>query len=67
MYVRTYNYYHYTYNIHMQLVYFMMIMLASYILGPSRLTIGLCSVHTIDAAVDISPVNEYSSIKVQVC
>ena len=27
--------------------------------------IGLCSGHTIDAAVDTSPVNEYSSIKLK--
>ena len=32
----------------------------------SRLAIGLCSVHTIDATVDASPVNEYSSIELQI-
>ena len=32
-------------------------------LSPSKLVIGLCSVHTIDAAVIASPVNEYSTIK----
>ena len=34
---------------------------------PCRLAIGLCSVHTINAAVDTLPENEYSSIKLQVC
>ena len=32
-----------------------------------RLAIGLCSVHTINAAVDALPVNEHSSIKLQIC
>ena len=61
--VHTYIYYHYTYNINTQLIYYMMIICwyswLSCILSPSRLAIGLCSVHTIDAAVDASPVNEY--------
>ena len=35
-------------------------------LSTSRLAVGLCSVHTINAAVDASPVNEYSSIKLQI-
>ena len=29
---------------------------------PSKLAIGVCSVHTIDAMVNVSPVNECSSI-----
>ena len=33
--------------------------------APSRLAVGLCSVHTIDAAVDTSLVNEYSSMKLR--
>ena len=32
-----------------------------------RMEIGLCSVHKTDAAIDASPVNEYSSIKLQIC
>ena len=39
----------------------------SYILCLSYpLAIGLCSVHTINAAVDALPVNEYSSMKLQI-
>ena len=39
----------------------------SCILASSRLAIGLCSVHTINAAINASPVNEYSSIKLHIC
>ena len=36
-------------------------------LASSGLAVGLCSLHTIDAVINASPVNEYSSIKLQLC
>ena len=32
-----------------------------------QLAIGLCNVHTTNAEIDASPVNECSSIKLQIC
>ena len=64
--VHTYVYYHYTklqYLLHDDYTGILKYPVSSPLVD--QLVIGLCSVHTIDAAVNASLVNEYSNIKLK--